>query len=63
MVQGCCGDPAMAEAKGEAAPERQPMARSGQSRELGETAMWLPPDASSFVTGTVISLDGGFLAN
>jgi NAD(P)-dependent dehydrogenase (short-subunit alcohol dehydrogenase family) len=37
-----------------------PMARYGQPRELIGAVLWLASDASSFVTGTEIAIDGGF---
>lgn len=39
-----------------------PMARFGEPGELVGTAVWLASDASSFVTGVVIPVDGGFSA-
>jgi NAD(P)-dependent dehydrogenase (short-subunit alcohol dehydrogenase family) len=39
-----------------------PMGRFGQADELCGTARWLLSDASKFVTGTVIPVDGGFSA-
>ena len=39
-----------------------PIGRMGQPEEIGEAAAWLLSDASSFVTGAVIPVDGGFLA-
>ncbi len=39
-----------------------PMKRFGEAQELNGTIQWLLSDASSFVTGTVIPIDGGFSA-
>ena len=39
-----------------------PMHRLGQTKELVGAAIYLASDASSFVTGENISVDGGFLA-
>jgi NAD(P)-dependent dehydrogenase (short-subunit alcohol dehydrogenase family) len=39
-----------------------PMGRFGQADELCGTVRWLLSDASKFVTGTVIPVDGGFSA-
>ncbi len=39
-----------------------PMARYGQPSELIGTVLWLVSDASKYVTGTVIPVDGGFSA-
>ena len=48
-------------------PEREksilshtPMARFGQPNELVGATLWLASDASSFVTGSEVSVDGGF---
>ena len=40
----------------------QPIARLGQSEELAAAVLWLCSDASSFVVGTGIAIDGGFTA-
>ncbi|HCW06410.1 MAG TPA: D-mannonate oxidoreductase [Cytophagales bacterium] len=37
-----------------------PMKRFGNADELAGTLIWLCSDASKFVTGTVVSVDGGF---
>ena len=39
-----------------------PMGRFGNPEELQGPAIWLSSDAASFVTGTVIPIDGGFSA-
>jgi NAD(P)-dependent dehydrogenase (short-subunit alcohol dehydrogenase family) len=39
-----------------------PMARIAAPEEVAEGALWLCSDASSFVTGHVLALDGGYLA-
>ncbi|MDT8401946.1 MAG: SDR family oxidoreductase [Bacteroidales bacterium] len=39
-----------------------PFGRFGEPEELTGTVLWLISDASSFVTGTVIPVDGGFSA-
>lgn len=39
-----------------------PMKRFGEANELNGAIQWLLSDASSFVTGTVIPIDGGFSA-
>ncbi len=41
---------------------RTPMGRVGQVDELQGTAIYLASDASAFVTGQTIPVDGGFLA-
>jgi NAD(P)-dependent dehydrogenase (short-subunit alcohol dehydrogenase family) len=42
---------------------RTPMKRFGKIEELVGAAVFLASDASSFVTGTVVAVDGGFLAS
>lgn len=42
---------------------RTPMKRYGELDELIGAAIFLASDASSFVTGTVLAVDGGFLAS
>lgn len=38
----------------------QPIRRPGEARDIAEAALWLASDASSFVTGQEIFVDGGF---
>jgi NAD(P)-dependent dehydrogenase (short-subunit alcohol dehydrogenase family) len=40
----------------------QPMGRLGQPEEVAETVAWLCSDAASFVTGHIMSVDGGMAA-
>jgi NAD(P)-dependent dehydrogenase (short-subunit alcohol dehydrogenase family) len=40
----------------------EPMGRLGQSQEVAEAMVWLCSDDSSFVTGSGLVVDGGFLA-
>jgi NAD(P)-dependent dehydrogenase (short-subunit alcohol dehydrogenase family) len=40
----------------------QPIGRLGTSEECAEAALWLVSDASSFVTGVALPVDGGFTA-
>lgn len=42
---------------------RTPMGRFGQTEELVGAALYLASDASSFVTGQTLVVDGGFLAS
>jgi NAD(P)-dependent dehydrogenase (short-subunit alcohol dehydrogenase family) len=42
---------------------RTPMKRFGKIEELVGAAVFLASDASTFVTGTVLAVDGGFLAS
>jgi NAD(P)-dependent dehydrogenase (short-subunit alcohol dehydrogenase family) len=38
------------------------MARFGDPKELFGAVQWLSSEASKFVTGTIIEIDGGFSA-
>jgi NAD(P)-dependent dehydrogenase (short-subunit alcohol dehydrogenase family) len=40
----------------------EPVGRMGTPQEVAEAAMWLCSDAASFVTGLVMAVDGGFVA-
>jgi NAD(P)-dependent dehydrogenase (short-subunit alcohol dehydrogenase family) len=42
---------------------RTPMQRFGKSEELVSTVLYLASDRSSFTTGQIIAVDGGFLAS
>lgn len=42
---------------------RTPMGRFGEAQELAGTAVYLASDAVTFVTGTILPVDGGFLAS
>jgi 2-keto-3-deoxy-L-fuconate dehydrogenase len=46
----------------EASRQRHAMKRFGNAEEIAETALHLASDASSFTTGTVMAVDGGWLA-
>lgn len=41
--------------------ELHPIPRLGLAAEVAEAAVWLASDASSFTTGSVLRVDGGFL--
>ena len=41
---------------------RTPLGRWGQPGEVGELAVWLLSEKASFVTGTVMPVDGGYAA-
>jgi NAD(P)-dependent dehydrogenase (short-subunit alcohol dehydrogenase family) len=49
-------------ARGEAIIAHTPMGRFGTGEDLAGTLVWLVSDASSFVTGVVVPVDGGFSA-
>jgi NAD(P)-dependent dehydrogenase (short-subunit alcohol dehydrogenase family) len=48
--------------RGRAVVARTPMGRLGSPEDLVGTVVWLASDASAFVTGTVVAVDGGFSA-
>src|ERR1700682_806345 len=50
------------EAVREASRNRHAMKRFGKAEEVAEAALYLASDASSFTTGTVMPVDGGWLA-
>lgn len=41
---------------------KTPLGRIGQPEEIGAAYVWLASDAAAFVSGAVISVDGGFVA-
>ena len=49
-------------ARGKSIIDHTPMARFGQAEDLFGTILWLLSPASSFVTGIVVPIDGGFSA-
>ena len=49
--------------RGEELLLRTPMHRFGEAHELAGTAVFLACEASSFITGEIIAVDGGFLAS
>jgi len=48
--------------RGQTIVQNTPMKRFGEPEELVSTVVWLCSDASSFVTGIVVPVDGGFSA-
>ncbi|MDI9464468.1 MAG: glucose 1-dehydrogenase [Bacillota bacterium] len=53
-------EPWMKTQQGVDALEQTPMGRFAEPHELGPTAVYLASDASSFMTGQVLVLDGGY---
>ncbi len=49
-------------ARGKTIITHTPMARFGQPEDLIGTVIWLMSEASRFVTGVVVPVDGGFSA-
>ena len=47
-------------ARGKKIIEQTPMQRFGNPEDLGGTLIWLCSDASKFVTGIIVNVDGGF---
>jgi NAD(P)-dependent dehydrogenase (short-subunit alcohol dehydrogenase family) len=48
--------------RGRTVVARTPMGRLGSPEDLVGTVLWLASEASAFVTGTVVAVDGGFSA-
>lgn len=48
--------------RGQTIINNTPMHRFGEAEELISTALWLCSDASKFITGIVVHVDGGFSA-
>ncbi len=42
--------------------QHQPVGRLGDPREVADTVVWLCSDRASFIVGTAIAVDGGYLA-
>ncbi|GIX07988.1 MAG: hypothetical protein KatS3mg115_2391 [Candidatus Poribacteria bacterium] len=42
--------------------ERMPLGRTGEGEDLSGVAVFLASDAARYITGQVITVDGGFLA-
>lgn len=56
------GDSPVLTERGQQIVDHTPMGRFGEPDELVGAAIWLASDASSFVTGIVVPVDGGFSA-
>jgi NAD(P)-dependent dehydrogenase (short-subunit alcohol dehydrogenase family) len=50
------------QAVSETSRQRHAMQRFGRPEEVAQAALYLASDASSFTTGTVLPVDGGWLA-
>lgn len=55
-------DGATLTARGKKIIDHTPLGRFGKAEELVAATLWLAGDGSSFVTGTVVAIDGGFSA-
>jgi len=42
---------------------RTPMARFGKADEVAGAAVYFASESSSFITGPILAVDGGFLAS
>ncbi len=56
-------DPPILTERGQQIVDHTPMGRFGEPHELTGAAIWLASDASRFVTGIVVPVDGGFSAS
>ncbi len=59
MIDAASGEPT---ARGASILHHTPMGRLGEPDDLVGTLLWLVSPASSFVTGIVVPVDGGFSA-
>ncbi|MEL7110447.1 MAG: SDR family oxidoreductase [Pseudomonadota bacterium] len=41
---------------------RTPLGRMSQASEIANTILWLVSDEASYITGSTVTPDGGFLA-
>ena len=62
MVQRATDDPGFAD-QFESIRARHLLGRLGSPHEIGHAVAWLLSDQATFVTGTALSVDGGYLAN
>jgi NAD(P)-dependent dehydrogenase (short-subunit alcohol dehydrogenase family) len=42
--------------------QHQPIGRLGEAREVADAVIWLCSDGASFIVGTALAVDGGYLA-
>jgi NAD(P)-dependent dehydrogenase (short-subunit alcohol dehydrogenase family) len=61
IMQRLAADPAAA-ALAESLRSLHPLGRFGEPNEVAQAALWLLSDHASFVTGTAVAVDGGYLA-
>jgi NAD(P)-dependent dehydrogenase (short-subunit alcohol dehydrogenase family) len=64
LIQTPMSDQMVAAGQGEALKEMEksiPMGRVGRPEEIANAVLWLCSDATSYVTGQSISVDGGFI--
>jgi NAD(P)-dependent dehydrogenase (short-subunit alcohol dehydrogenase family) len=57
LLQNESGTPTQ---RGQQIVDHTPMGRFGNPDDLGGATVWLASEASAFVTGTVVTVDGGF---
>jgi NAD(P)-dependent dehydrogenase (short-subunit alcohol dehydrogenase family) len=61
MIARLCEDPQFS-GMFDGLRKRHPIGRFGEPAEVGEAVKWLLSDGASFVNGTALTVDGGYLA-